>query len=121
MAFELFAAVEGVPLSGFGLAGGRGGEGVIACATREYHVIYSVFLLLRFWRRSHEYGARFKVCVFYSVSCVKEAECTGIRSISWMPDMSLFFDEVVLKQFARKRFLHERLLYLPKRLRNSLV
>ena len=27
MAFELFAAVEGVPLLGFGLAGGWGGEG----------------------------------------------------------------------------------------------
>ena len=34
--------------------------------------------------------------------------------------MSLFFDEVVLMQFARKRFLHERLLYLPERLRKFL-
>ena len=51
--------------------------------------------------------------------CVKKVECTGIRSISWMPDMSLFFDEVVPKQFAQKRFLHERLLYLPKRLRKE--
>ena len=31
-----------------------------------------------------------------------------------------FFDEVVLMQFARKRFLHERLLYLPERLRKFL-
>ena len=53
--------------------------------------------------------------------CFRKAECAGIRSISWMPDMSLFFDEVVLKQFARKTFLHERQLYLPKRLRNSSV
>ena len=34
--------------------------------------------------------------------------------------MSLFFDEVVLMQFARNRFLHERLLYLPERLREFL-
>ena len=34
--------------------------------------------------------------------------------------MSLFFDEVVLMQFARKRFLHERLLYLPERSRKFL-
>ena len=35
----------------FGIWVGRGvggGRGVITCATREYHVIYSVFLLLRF-------------------------------------------------------------------------
>ena len=49
LAFELFAAVEGVPLFGFGLAGGVGGEGGNdARKTREYHVIYSVFLLIRF-------------------------------------------------------------------------
>ena len=49
VAFELFAAVVGVPLLGFGLARRwGGGRGVITCATREYHVIYSVFLLLRF-------------------------------------------------------------------------
>ena len=34
--------------------------------------------------------------------------------------MSFFFNEVVLMQFARKRFLHERLLYLPERLRKFL-
>ena len=34
--------------------------------------------------------------------------------------MSLFFDEVVVMQFARKRFLCERLLYLPERLRKFL-
>ena len=53
--------------------------------------------------------------------CVNKAECTGIRSISWMPDMSLFFDEVVLKQFARKRFFMNAYCTFPKGVGNSSV
>ena len=53
--------------------------------------------------------------------CVKKTERFGIRSIPWTPDMSLFLDQDVLMQFARKGFLRERLLYLPERLRNSSV
>ena len=37
----------------------------------------------------------------------------------YFADAGYFFDEVVLKQLAQKRFLHERLLYLPKRLRKE--
>ena len=34
------------------------------------------FLLLK--RRSRSYRAHLNICVFYSVFCVKKAECTGM-------------------------------------------
>ena len=114
--------MEGVPLLGFGLAGGLGGgEGGNYVRNAGIPCNLQCFLVAQILTKKPRLRSPLESMRVLQFFCAKKAECTGIRSISWMPDMSLFFDEVVLKQFARKRFLHERLLYLPKRLRNSSV
>ena len=112
--------MEGVPLLGFGLAGGWGQGGNYVRNTRIPCILHS-FLVVQISAKKPRLRRPLETMLV--LQCFLRQEGRMYWYLQYFVDAGyepfFFFDEVVLVQFARKKFLHERLLYLPERSNSS--